>query len=328
MGESRVPAERPAASFPDRRPRFWDSTRWSVHPLTRFQWISGGGSSTLSPMRRFRFVVPLLLGLALTPLGCRERPTFRVVPPGALRNHWLPDFQLLRDPGTRFATTGHLLVFNPGDSTSRLTLTAWFEDASPRTWSAEAPPRATWEWNTAGGQVPPNRRFALGVTSSRPVVCQGTEGWTNTDNDYGPGAVASSPGGPRETARSTQSIDRLATRWLVADGIVLNQPDKLWIREREWALILNPGDQPARVQLRLCYSGWEKRISVLIPPQRLRAVAMDSLAQANQHYGIDIHSDIPVAVQWRREVRWNDERELMAFWSVPGVPLEPLPAKP
>lgn len=280
-------------------------------------------------MRPLRIVpwLLLLLPLAVGP-ACRSAPAFRVVPPSALKRHWLPDFDYRRDAASRFATTSHLLVFNPGDSTARLTITAYFEDASPRSWSAEAPPRSTWEWNTGGGEIPVNRRFALGVESNRPVVCQGTEGWTNTDNDYRPGAATTSPGGPRETARSTLAIDRLATRWLLADGIVLNQPDRLFIREREWALILNPGDQPARVRLSLCYRDWEQTEAVVIPPQRLRAVAMDSLAHANQHYGIDISSDIPVAVQWRREVRWNDERELMAFWSVPGHPLEPEPPPP
>ncbi len=57
-----------------------------------------------------------------------------------------------------------------------------------------------------------------------------------------------------------------------------------------------------------------------LPPRRLRWVFMDDIARRNAHYGVHFQSDQAIAAQWQRLVKWNDERELMAYWSAPCVP--------
>src|SRR6185436_20213839 len=158
------------------------------------------------------------------------------------------------------------------------------------------------------------------VRSDEPVVCQATIGWTNTGGDYSPGAKTSSPRGIRETAKSYAATRSLARRARIADGLVLDGPGNLWIRESEWALILNPGDAPAHVVISMYGESGTREHAVDVPARRLRALYMDDIAPRNEHYGVEFSSDQPVATQWVREVRWYDSSEMMAFWSVPAVP--------
>lgn len=125
----------------------------------------------------------------------------------------------------------------------------------------------------------------------------------------------------RETAKSYLSVGEPARRWFVADGIILDAPSALWIKESEDALILNPGTAPARVELALHFQGSVIRHAVEVPARRLRRVAMDPLARANTNYGTAFTSDEPVVVHWRRAVYWYDSDEVMAFWSLPALPL-------
>lgn len=88
-------------------------------------------------------------------------------------------------------------------------------------------------------------------------------------------------------------------------------------------LVFNPGDAVAdRSSQPVISQGASRRThDVTIPPHRLAAIYMDDLAAHNEHYATEFNSDEPVAVQWRREVYWTDSDEIMAFWSVPAVPL-------
>jgi hypothetical protein len=157
------------------------------------------------------------------------------------------------------------------------------------------------------------------VESPEPVVCQSTNGWNNTGNDYTLNARTLSPGGVRECAKSYMAITQLGQDWYVADGIVIDRPDQLWIRESEWAVLLNPQDEPARLTLSL-YHDEISTHPVEVPARRLKCVYMDDIIQRNVHYGVHFHSDQPIAAQWLRAVMWNDRPELMAFWSAPCVP--------
>jgi len=60
---------------------------------------------------------------------------------------------------------------------------------------------------------------------------------------------------------------------------------------------------------------------VEVAPRRLKRVFMDEIVERNRHYGVRFSSDHPVAAQWLRAVSWCDSPEVMAFWSVPCVPL-------
>ncbi len=119
------------------------------------------------------------------------------------------------------------------------------------------------------------------------------------------------------------SITALNKEWFLPDGIVIDNPNGIYVHESEWALILNPGDQAANVKLALHYKDVDVH-SVNVPARRLKAVHMDEIARKNSHYGVHFQSDQPVAVQWLRTVSWYNRDELMGYWSVPCVagPLE------
>ncbi|MCC6849260.1 MAG: hypothetical protein IT294_12230 [Deltaproteobacteria bacterium] len=258
--------------------------------------------------------------------GCERYETLAVVPPTGMKTHWLVDFTYVDDPATGVATMGHLVVFNPGPRAAALDVTVYYEDREPARFGLEASPGASTESNYASWPVKPGERFALGVESSEPVVAQATIGWNNVGNDSRPTARARDGGRPREAATSYLAIPALAERWYLADGIVLDAPSALWVRESEWAVLLNPGDRPARVDLALFFRRFTREHTVEIAPRRVRAVLMDDLVTLrNKHYGVRIASDVPIAAQWRRTVAGYDSPEPMAFWSVPLAPMARIP---
>lgn len=214
---------------------------------------------------------------------------------------------------------GHLLVFNPGDVDAEVKVTLYFEDQPPRAFALTAPAQRSTETNYTLWPVQPNVRFALQVESSQPVVCQSTNGWNNTANDYTPSAKTLSPHGVRECAKSYLAITTLSRDWYLPDGIVIDQPEEWWVRESEWAVILNPNPLPAEVEMRLYFDSLLTH-TVRVEAQRLACIYMDDIAHRNQHYGVHFRSAQPVAVQWLRAVKWNQGDELMCYWSVPCAP--------
>lgn len=257
--------------------------------------------------------------------ACERYESLEVLPPASLRTHYLIDFTYERDPATRAATEGHLVVFNPSSRAADLSIIVYFEDREPKQVRLRARPGASTESNFSDWPVAPGQRFALAVTSSDPVVAQATIGWNNVGNDGAPGAHTDDGGRPREAVASYTAIPDLATRWYLADGIVIDRPSELWIRESEWAVMLNPGDAPARVDLGLFFRFFKSSHTIEVPARRVRAIRMDDLVPLrNRHYGVRFASDVPIAAQWRRTVNWYDSPELMSFWSVPCVPLTPL----
>lgn len=231
--------------------------------------------------------------------------------------YYLIDHEYLSDAATLHASMGHLLAFNPGKRDATLAITLFFEDREPITFEQVAPAGRSSESNYSRWPVQPNSRFALRVESDEPLVCQATIGWNNSGNDYARTARTLSPHGVRECAKSYMAITALSREWLVADGIVIKGPD-IYVRESEWAIVLNPGDAPAQVTLALYYDECVER-HVTVAPRRVCWVLLDSIARHNTHYGLTLTADQPVAAQWLRTVKWDDDSELMAYWSVPCV---------
>lgn len=180
-------------------------------------------------------------------------------------------------------------------------------------------------------------RFALRVESTEPVVCQAGLGWTNTRGHFSWGARTRSGDRQREAARSYNAIRRLSRNWLYADAIILNDgvrqtvnrllpgnppPHSLWIRESEFALLLNPGDDSATVTLALHYGQTVRRQVLTVPPRRLMRHFMDPIAVPNEHYGVSVSSTADIAFQWLRLMRWHGSEEPMTFWSAPGLAVE------
>jgi hypothetical protein len=212
--------------------------------------------------------------------------------------HYLIDHDYRLDEATRHASMGHLLVFVPGPRDAQVEVTVYFEDHDPASFALAARAGASTETNYSQWPVSPNTRFALRVESSEAVVCQATIGWNNAGNDYTVGAKTLSPHGVRECARSYLAISQLSREWYLADGLVLDNPARIWVRESEWAFVLNPHAQPAAVTLELCYTQDEvARHTLDVPGQRLRVLALDDLVQRNRHYGVRLAADRAVAAQ-------------------------------
>lgn len=236
-----------------------------------------------------------------------------------MHTRYLIDFEYSYDAETGFATMGHLLAFNPGSREARLQVTIYFEDDEPASFGLVVPAGRCIETNYDSWPIEPNRsRFALQVDSTEPVVCQATVGWNNAWNNYAPDTVPLAPEGLRECAKSYLAHDRLSRESFVADGVVLDNASAMWVRESEWALLLNPGPEPANATLALHFD--EPILhQVEVPSRRLVSVYLDDLVPRNKHYGVRFASDQPIAAQWLRTVSWYHRPDLMAFWSVPAV---------
>jgi hypothetical protein len=263
----------------------------------------------------------VLLILSLAVIGCKPPNPLQLAPQGAMRTHYLIDYEYTLDREALIGTMGHLVVLNPGSRVAELNVTAFFEDREPTRFNLKAATRASTESNFENWPVQPGARFALRVESSEPIICQATVGWTNTGNNYKPNAPTRSSRGVREAAKSYMSVTSLAEHWYLADGIVLDSRNRLWIRESEWALVLNPSDQPARLTMTFFDGGNQRDHRMEIAARRLKRVFMDEIVPRNRHYGVRFSSDRPVVAQWLRAVYWHDSTEVMAFWSVPCVPL-------
>ena len=237
-----------------------------------------------------------------------------------MHTYYLVDHEYTVDEENLTGSMGHLLAFNPGSDPVELAVTLFFEDKEPAAFTLQAPPGARLNSTYDKWPVKPDTRFALMVESAQPVVCQCTIGWNNTKNNYSPGAVSKIESEVRECAKSYMALDRLSTDWYVADGVVIDNPDRIWVRESEWAVLLNPGDQPATVTIEMHYGDEVGEHTAVVPARRMRCLYMDDIADRNRGYGIHFRSDQPVAVQWLRAVYWSHRPVLMAFWSVPGVP--------
>ena len=235
-----------------------------------------------------------------------------------MSTHYLIDHNYFADKEKIQGEFGHLLAFNPGSVDADLTLTLYYEDKEPQSFQQKAPACKSTESNYGGWPIQPNTRFALKVESTQPIACQSTVGWNVTLNDYSPKAITKSPLGLRETAKSYMAITSLNTDWYVADGIVIDMPDSIYVRESEWAFLLNPGDISAKVNISLFYDHIEER-TVVVQPRRLLAIYMDEIAIRNKHYGAAFHSDQPIAAQWMRTIGWYHTDELMGYWTVPCV---------
>ena len=251
----------------------------------------------------------------MTLVGCQANQTLEVLPPGSHTVHYLLDYQRVGPENS-----GHLCVFNPSAQPCDLKLTFFSCEQAPIHQQLVARGQATSEWNFEDWPMAPQGRFALKVESPVPVICQATLGWTNSQGDYSPGARSKQGGAARETATSYLATTQLARSWMVADGILLDMPDKLFIREDEHLIVLNPNPEATELQLQLAQDGKLQRKTFQLPGQRLWVHALTDHAPVNRHYGVHVQTRLPVAAQWRRQVFWNQGSELMAFWSIPMQP--------
>jgi len=236
-----------------------------------------------------------------------------------MHNYYFLYNNYFEDKGTGFAEFGHLLTYNPGDTDAEIKLTYYYEDRDPAFLNLTAFAGTTTESNYESWGLAKPQRFAYKVESPVPLACQATIGWNNVLNDYrSPDLVDPKH---RETVISYTAITGLSTDWYHPDCIVIDMPKKIWVKESEWLIVLNPGNEKADLSVEMAFDNKEKTsYEFVLEPVRFKFLYMDDIAVRNVHYGLHVKSDKGIAAQWLRTVNWYDKKELMAYWSVPLVP--------
>jgi len=233
-------------------------------------------------------------------------------------NYYLLYNNYFEDEITGFAEFGHLLTYNPGTEDADINLTFYYEDKCTSSLKLKAFAETTTESNYATWKIEKPLRFAYKVESPVPLACQATIGWNNVMNDYR--SFHEVDPRHRECVISYMAIDKLANDWYHPDCIVINMPDKIWVREPEWLILLNPGDETAEIAVNMSFENKEKKTCCFnVEPMRLKYIYMDEIAIQNLHYGIHVHSDKKIAAQWLRMVKWYNKNEVMSYWSVPLI---------
>jgi len=227
------------------------------------------------------------------------------------------------DPQTKYGSMGHLLAFNPTKRDAKLDVTFYYEDEGPTKTSLLASALKTSEWNwNSWEELRKYKRFAMGIASEEPVFVQATIGWNNTMNDYSP----RTKNGERECAKSYLGITSLSKVCYYVDSVVIDTP-RMWVRESEWNILLNPTKRPAEVAMTLYFrDGTVQELKYTVPAERLKWVYMDEVVdKRNQFYGTKVQSSEPIAAHHLRVVYWMDKDEtaywtntpIMTFWTVP-----------
>ena len=102
----------------------------------------------------------------------------------------------------------------------------------------------------------------------------------------------------------------------------MDDQEKLWIRESEWLVVVNPTDQEVDLNLGLYEAKGRREHCWKVAPRRANRLHIDPLVTLNRHHGETLTSSVPVVANWRRHVYWYDSRELMTFWTIPAVAAE------
>jgi hypothetical protein len=247
------------------------------------------------------------------------------------KTHYLIDFEYGIDKVTGFGRIPHLSVFNPGTQDAQLSITAFYMDRAPNSFELTIPAQTSFENSAEAWPVPFNSRFALKVESTQPVIVQGTQGWNNTANDYSWNGLPTTSNIRRETAKSYMALNSLAKECYIADGLLIDAQEHIWIKETEDLILFNPNKQDLTVTIYIYYG--ERSVTrfeipldipvlkktLQVPAERMDVIPLNKLVRANWHYGARITGDLPFAAHWLRMVYWYDQSELMSEWSVPCV---------
>ena len=196
-----------------------------------------------------------------------------------MSTYYLIDHKYLLDRENLIGEFGYLVILNPAPRTAHITVTLYFFEREPVSFSMLVPAGRTVETNYAEWPVEPGTRFAVKVESTEHIRCQATGAWDNTASDYGADAQTRSPQGIRACGKSYMAIDRLATDWYVLDGHVVDAPDRLYFKQSEWAFLLNPGGRSAQVTISLQHDATTVH-SVLVEARRLAAQPYARIAPA------------------------------------------------
>jgi hypothetical protein len=192
--------------------------------------------------------------------------------------------------------------------------TFYYEDAAPttmtRTMAAET---GTNVHLLACQEVLQNKRFGAKIETSEPMVIQITTGYYGKEDKHDWYTRA---------MHSVICADRLAHVHYYADALVIDpgaKPQRL--KEPEWVFILNPNREAARVTLFASYGDGKKaEYPLVVQPERVLPVFMDTLVRKNAIFGAKYVSNVPVTIQQTRLIDEEDRKTIRACFSVMAKP--------
>ena len=226
--------------------------------------------------------------------------------------HYFCDGYLLSDPNSHNQQASWVCMFNPTQRTAKLKFTFYYEDSDPTFFDYEIPPEInqTIPLRTCK-QIIPNRRFGAKVESSEPIILQVTTAYYGKDDKED------------SYTRAMHSVicnDTLSRINYYADGLVIDRKGTR-LKEPEWAFLLNPNNETAKVLFQAYYAdGIKKTYALNIEPRRLFPLNMDNLVVKNKSFGAKYISNIPIAIQQTRWIEEEDRRTIRSAYSIMAKP--------
>ena len=228
------------------------------------------------------------------------------------RIHYFGDGYSLSDEKNPNRQATWVCIFNPGKKLSKMKFTFYYEDCEPTVMFYEMPAEmgrsiALYECK----EVYHNKRFGAKIECSEPLVIQITTGY------YG---VEDKADWYTRAMHSVICSDTLSKINYYSDAFVIDK-EEMRLKEPEWAFLLNPGEETAKVVLYAYYNdGQKETYNFTIPPQRLLPVFMDKLIVINKLFGAKYISNVPIAIQETRLIEEEDRKTIRACFSVMAKP--------
>jgi hypothetical protein len=228
------------------------------------------------------------------------------------RQYYFAEGYLLEDRSRPNRQSSWIVLFNPTSREAKLRFTFYYTDGEPTARDFAVPPRMGMsahllEWK----EIKVDARFGARIESSEPIVAQLTTayyGAEDRDDMY------------TRAMHSVICADRLSTVNYYADAFVIDRPNQR-LKEPEWAFLLNPNDQPAKVRLHAFRSDGEKRTyDFSVGARRVLPVFMDETVEKNVLFGATWVSSVPIAIQQTRLVDEMDRKTIRACFSVMAKP--------
>lgn len=260
-----------------------------------------------------RFVVQEITETQAQRLGLDPDQPMRANQPAQEgRVHYFADGYAVSDPLNKHRQANWVCMFNPHPQTAKLTFTFYYEDSAPTQMEYDVPAETARSINLYEcKEVRHNQRFGTKIESSVPLVIQVSTGY------FGPGDKKD------WYTRAMHSVicnTAISTINYYADGFVIDK-EEMRLKEPEWAFLLNPNPERARVLFYAYYSHGEKKIYALeIPPQRLFPLHMDPLVIKNKLFGAKFVSSVPLCIQQTRLVEEKGKQIIRAAHSVMARP--------
>jgi hypothetical protein len=215
-----------------------------------------------------------------------------------------------------------LIIFNLSDQDTQVTITHYYEDKAPATFTVPTKARSSTQTgghrNASEAEMPMGKLYGLRVQSPVPIVIQATR----AEEEYGIVPPAGMPG------RSFLSrlgypgpLGQRETAWVYADSCVQRANPRA--KEFEWLTVLNP--TPGRdAHVKVTFNGNRQTVhSFTVGAERVRTIDMQQVEAHPDHaiVGVLVQGDVPVVVEQIRRYVFRAHPAPAGTWIVTGYPV-------